>query len=284
MPKNDNSSDRELPRNLEAERAVVGSILLDNAAFFRVSGLVDVEDFSHEALFKIFQTMSAMLTRGEAVDFLTLKAAMGPKLVEAAGGSSAITALIDGIPDLGNIERYARIVADTSKLRRVIDASNRGLRKAWEGEETAEAITTEMFSSLSLVSVAQDRRARPLWEVMDVEAEKSDKRVADGLPACIPCGLPNHDQKRAIGPHLVLVIARPGHGKTAYLLNVADGIIRNNATAGVAVFSLETTAKAVVDRLIAIRTGIPLNSLKEWRWLSVEQKADISHVRECRFE
>src|SRR5437868_10478349 len=103
--------DRPLPQNPDAERAVLGSILINNNAFYRVVGLIDTEDFFRDAHPAIFATMRYLAEESREIDHLTLREELAKKgQLDQIGGSAYVASLIDGIPDIANVERYAKIV------------------------------------------------------------------------------------------------------------------------------------------------------------------------------
>src|SRR5207253_10372649 len=113
--------DRPLPQSADAERAVLGSILINNNAFYRVIGLVDSEDFFKDAHRAIFGSMRVLAEQSREIDLLTLKEELGKRAqLDHVGGSAYVSSLVDGIPDIANVERYARIVKEKSMLRRLI--------------------------------------------------------------------------------------------------------------------------------------------------------------------
>src|SRR4051794_5822830 len=123
--------DRPLPQSPDAERAVLGSILINNHAFYRVVGTIDTEDFFRDAHRSIFATMRSLAEQSREIDLLTLKEELARHAqLEHVGGSAYIASLVDGIPDIANVERYAKIVKEKSTLRRLIVMGNSVMRAA----------------------------------------------------------------------------------------------------------------------------------------------------------
>ena len=115
------SAERTLPHNLEAERSVLGAILVHNDAFNTAAQVIDGRDFYRDAHRRIFDRMVTLSERGEAIDFVTLKEELsrGGDL-EDVGGPAYIASLVDGVPRATNIEYYARIVKEKATLRNLI--------------------------------------------------------------------------------------------------------------------------------------------------------------------
>ena len=117
--------DRPLPQNPDAERAVLGSILLSSNAFYRVIGTVDIEDFFKEANRQIFAAMRELAEQSRLIDTLTIKEELYRRgQLEAIGGAAYVASLTDMVPDIANVERYARIVKEKSIMRRLIIMGN----------------------------------------------------------------------------------------------------------------------------------------------------------------
>src|ERR1700730_10759979 len=107
------TAERVLPQNLEAERSVLGAILLDSASIYLVSPLLDADDFFPDTHRRIYSAMLELSQRSAEVDVLTLKEELDRTgSIEKAGGTAYLSALLDGVPDVGNVEQYARIVKE----------------------------------------------------------------------------------------------------------------------------------------------------------------------------
>src|SRR5688572_18339373 len=123
--------DRPMPQSPDAERAVLGSILINNHAFYRVIGIIDVDDFLRDAHRTIFATMRRMAERSQDIETLTLKEELAKNAqLDQAGGVAYISSLLDAVPDVANVERYATIVKEKSTLRRLIVMGNSVMRAA----------------------------------------------------------------------------------------------------------------------------------------------------------
>src|SRR5436309_13734169 len=135
------ASDRTLPHNLEAEKSVLGAILIDNQAFNHAAELIDSRDFFRDAHRRIFEKMIVLSERGDAIDLITLKEELARAgELEEVGGPAYIASLADGVPRSANVEHYARIVKEKSTLRSVIHAANQILADAYHAEEDADLI------------------------------------------------------------------------------------------------------------------------------------------------
>src|SRR5881392_1404698 len=132
-------AERTLPHNLEAERSVLGAILLHNDAFNLAAEVIDSKDFFRDAHRRIFDKMVKLAERRDAIDLVTLKEELGRSGdLDEVGGPAYITALVDGVPRSTNVEHYARIIKEKATLRTLIFSANRILSTAYEAEEDAD--------------------------------------------------------------------------------------------------------------------------------------------------
>src|SRR5579871_3982286 len=134
-------ADRTLPHNLEAERSVLGAILLHNDAFNLAAEVIDAGDFFRDAHRRIFDKMVKLAERNGAIDLVTLKDELGRSgELDEVGGPAYIAALVDGVPRSMNVEHYARIIKEKATLRNLIFSANKILTNAYEAEEDADVI------------------------------------------------------------------------------------------------------------------------------------------------
>src|SRR5262249_49367955 len=149
-------TERTLPHNLEAERSVLGAILLHNDAFNLAAEVIDSADFFRDAHRRIFEKMVTLAERGDAIDLVTLKEALGRSgELDEVGGPAYITALVDGIPRSTNIEHYAKIVKEKSTLRNLIFSANKILATAYDGEQEADVILDQ--AEHAIFAIADDK-------------------------------------------------------------------------------------------------------------------------------
>src|ERR1700682_3629076 len=149
-------ADRMLPHNLEAERSVLGAILLHNDAFNLAAEVVDSADFFRDAHRRIFDKMVKLAERGDAIDLVTLKEELGKSgEIDEVGGPAYIAALVDGVPRSTNVEYYARIIKEKATLRNLIFSANRILANAYHAEDEAEAILDE--AEREVFAIADDK-------------------------------------------------------------------------------------------------------------------------------
>src|SRR5947207_12636628 len=149
-------ADRTLPHNLEAERSVLGAILLHNDAFNLAAEVIDAADFFRDAHRRIFDCMVKLVERGDAIDLVTLKDELGRSGdLDQVGGPAYIAALVDGVPRSTNVQNYARIIKEKATLRNLIFASNKILATAYDAEEDADVILDQ--AEHAIFAIADDK-------------------------------------------------------------------------------------------------------------------------------
>src|SRR5437773_6357591 len=147
---------RTLPHNLEAERSVLGAVLLHNDAFNLAAEVVDSNDFYRDAHRRIFDKMVKLSERGDAIDLVTLKEELGRSgELDEVGGPAYITALVDGVPRSTNVEHYARIIKEKATLRHLTFSANKSLATAYAAEEDADVILDQ--AEHAIFAIADDK-------------------------------------------------------------------------------------------------------------------------------
>ncbi len=292
--------DRPLPQSTDAERAVLGSILINNNAFYRVLGTIDTPDFFRDAHRTIFGAMRALAEQSREIDLLTLKDELAKRAVlDGVGGSAYISSLVDGIPDVANVERYARIVKEKSTLRRLIIMGNSVMRAALDapGEpsevlniaekslyEIAEGSTEKGFVALDRITKAN---------MTAIESLQGAGRLITGIPT----GYDRFNEfTSGFQPQdLIIIAARPSMGKTSFMMNIAESIAIPDRSGGprppsqrlysVGVFSLEMSKEQIGLRILSSESGVSnhliragMLSERNWRDLA-EASARLSKAK-----
>jgi replicative DNA helicase len=246
--------DRTLPHNLEAEKCVLGAILINNHAFNQAAEVLDSEDFFRDAHRRIFDKMVVLTDRREPVDLVTLKdeLARGNEL-EEVGGPAYISALTDGVPRSANVEFYAKIVKEKSTLRRLIQSANEVLGRAYDAEENADDLLDE--AERSIFEIADQKMRTGFVHVGELAAGGyqliEQLQAHKGLVTGVPSGFLDLDTLTSgfQKSDLVIVAARPSMGKTSFVLNIA---MHCGVEAGktVGIFSLEMTKEQLFMRML----------------------------------
>src|SRR3954469_13829690 len=168
------AAERTLPHNLEAERSVLGAILVHNDAFNQAVQMVMPADFYRDAHRRIFDKMVSLNERNQAIDFVTLKEELSRAgELDDVGGPAYVASLADGVPRATNIEYYARIVKEKATLRNLIFAASKILTNAYEADQEADLILDEAESAI--FSVADDRLKAGFVPMRDLVKESFPK-------------------------------------------------------------------------------------------------------------
>src|SRR5436853_1839809 len=262
----DESLRRVPPQSLEAEEAVLGGILLDNAALDRVTELVQADDFYREAHRKVFRAMLDLSARNEPADLITLAEVLKARSELAdVGGSAYLAELAERVPTAAHVAQYARIVRDKSILRGLIGAAT---EIAMHGYEGGGDVAELLDHAEQLIFGISDRNVKPAFvRISDllVESLKTIERLYEQKQAVtgVPSGFHDLDNLTAgFQPSdLVIVAGRPSMGKTALCLNIAEHAALR-ADVGVAVFSLEMSKEQLALRMLCSESRVDLKRVR----------------------
>lgn len=268
------------PQNVEAEKAVLGSIFLSTDALIDAMEYLDPDDFYKRANQIVFQAMVELNDNDQAVDGITVTDALkNQNNLENVGGYQYIAELANAVPTAANVTYYAKIVKDKAILRRLIQTATNIVTDSYN---TDDDVTTVLDNAeRDIMNVAEDRNQsgfKPIKDVLNTAFNKIDELSQEGETVTgLSTGYPELD-KITTGLHedeLVILAARPAVGKTAFALNLAQNIgTKTDKT--VAIFSLEMSAESLVDRMLCSEGSINANHLRtgqltedEWQNLVV---------------
>jgi replicative DNA helicase len=254
MATTDYISAQSLPANIEAERSILGAILLDNLAYNQAAEHLKPEDFLLDSHRRIYSRMMDLAESSRAIDHLTLAEELQRHAeFEPIGGYAYISGLLDGVPDRPSIEHYIKIVRDKAMLRGIISISTAAIARASDQSDLAEEVLND--TEAQIFALSEKRIGRGFMGVQEIVREsfgsidallQRGQRITglathfDDLDA-VTCGLQRSD--------LVIVAARPSMGKTAFAMNIAENAaIEDGKT--VAVFSLEMSKEALLQRML----------------------------------
>jgi replicative DNA helicase len=257
--------DKMIPHNVEAEEAVLGSLLIDPEALFRVTPFLRGEDFYIQKNAWIYDAILALHERREPIDFIPLcdDLERREQLAEI-GGAAYITSLINAVPSAIHAETYGHIVEQAAIRRRLISAAGEIAQLAYREDEDVDQTVDQ--AEQVLFNVSQRRITRDLAPIQDVIRSYYDRIEYPYAPQGEPLGVPTGflDIDRLLGgmqrSDFIIVAARPSVGKTSLCLAFA----RNAARYGkhVAIFSLEMSNEQIVQRLVSAETGIDAQRLR----------------------
>ena len=254
------------PQDLAAEQAVLGAIFLDSDRLIEVKEFLSTDDFYKNAHQIIFRAMEHLSDNREAIDVLTVRSLLeNQNDLETIGGIAYIAELATATPTAANASYYAKIVAEKSLLRQLINKLTQSVEKAYSQEDPAEDVLAE--AEKSLIDVQQGRNTSSFRRISDVlsmnldDLEERAKQkstitgIATGYPALDAMTTGLHEEE------LIILAARPAVGKTAFALNIAQNIgTKQDKT--VAIFSLEMGAESLVNRMLAAEGTIESHNLR----------------------
>jgi replicative DNA helicase len=278
MP-SDITLEKNFPQSPDAERSILGAILVENRAINRAQEILKEGDFYREPHRKIFRAMSGLSEKSAAIDPVTVKeelARLGD--LDAVGGPAYIASLVDGVPHSSNVEHYARIVKEKAILRNLIEAGGQIISTAYEEAVEVEEVLDQ--SERLIFQIAQDQlRAGfvPMRTIAD-QSLKTIEQLAERreLVTGLPTGFPSlNEYTSGLQPSdLIVVAARPGMGKTSLALNIAQhASLREGRKVGI--FSLEMAREQLFIRLLTGMARIDAHRLRTGR-LTKEEWARLT--------
>ena len=247
--------ERQTPSNVEAEQAVLGSLLLDGEALTHIIGFLRPKDFYLEKHRWIYEGMLNLNERHEPIDFLSVVSALEAREhLNAVGGSAYLTSLLNSVPTAAHIEHYGRLVEHTSLQRRLLDASGEIAALAYDGQMDVE--DQIQAAEQIIFEVAEHRETRdmvPIGRAVTRWIDRLDHlRENQGEILGVSSGFTDLD--KVLGglqkSDLIIVAGRPGSGKTSFALSIAYNVAVLQSKR-IAIFSLEMSAAQIVERLMA---------------------------------
>src|SRR6266571_349221 len=246
--------EKGLPANLDAERFVLGSILMDDSYYIQTAGSLQPDDFSLEKHRRIFSRMAEIHERGEKIDRVTVaNELMNRNQLESCDGLTYLVSLDDGLPQTFNIESYIRIVKDKAILRKIIFASQHLMNRCIASEEEPSQILAGAEETLLKLGESQVKSGlmSPAQIINDFQGGINSFLDPSKRIKGLSTGFSKLDEMTG-GLHageLIILAARPSMGKTALALNIAQHVAAKLDKA-VAVFSLEMSKESLLTRML----------------------------------
>ena len=261
-----------LPANVEAERSILGAILLDNFAYNQAAEHLRPEDFSLDSHRRIYTRMVDLAESSRPIDMITLVEELDRrKELEAIGDVGYISGLVDGVPDRPSIEHYIKIVRDKALLRGLIHAANAAIVRAGEQGDAAEEILND--AEAAIFQLSEKRIGRGFMGVQEIVKESFGSIDALLQRGQRITGLATHytdlDEMTSglQRSDLVIIAARPSMGKTAFAMNIAENAaIEDQKVVGM--FSLEMSREALLLRLLCSKARVDSHKMRTgslWR-------------------
>lgn len=254
------------PSSLEAEQAILGSILIDRDVLLKLESILSPEDFYDQGNSLIYEVILELSRKGVPIDIVTLSNELrGRDLIEKVGGVDYIIQLASNVPTTANADYYANIIKDKSIRRKLVKVGNAILGFDYNSNVNAEELLDKAESLI--FDLSESNRPLNFYHVRELlpdcfERIETAYRKKSGISGVrtnfnrldeLTAGFQNGD--------LIIIAARPSVGKTSFALNLATNIALNDAIP-VAIFSLEMSKEQVVERMICANAEIDLKSLR----------------------
>ena len=273
-----------LPHSLEAEQAVIGSMIMDKDAILVASEVINSSDFYEQQHGILFDAMLDLFNEGKPVDLVTLQNRLKEKDVPPQISSlEFIGDIVAAVPTSANVKYYAQIVRDKAVLRRLIKVAEETANDCYLDKENLDTILEKVEKEV--FNISQNRGAKEFTDIKEIILRSIDSIEAaaknKGSVTGIATGFYDLDYKTAgLQPSdLILIAARPSMGKTAFALNIAEYVaLRSNITT--AIFSLEMSQDQLAKRLLAMNSrvdsqNIRTGNLSADEWASLMESARV---------
>jgi replicative DNA helicase len=272
-----------LPANVEAERSILGAIMLDNLAFNQAAEHLKPDDFSLDSHRRIYSRMVDLAESSRPIDIITLVEELDRnKELQSVGDAGYVSSLLDGVPDRPSIEHYVKIVRDKALLRGLIHTANTAIARAAEQSDLAEDILND--TEAAIFGLSEKRIGRGFLGITEIVRDSFGSIDALLQRGQRITGLATHytdlDEMTSglQKSDLVILAARPSMGKTAFVMNIAENAaIEDKKVVGI--FSLEMSREALLLRLLCSRARVDSHKMRTgslWR----DDMNKVSHAME----
>ncbi len=270
------------PHSIEAERAVLGAILLNEEAYETVSTIVQPSDFYSDHHRIIYEALMTIVNKNRRADYILLTEELKRlQKLDAVGGIIYITSLTSDMLDVYNVEEHAKIVRDKAQLRKLIHVANSLESMAYREEEETEDIVNR--AEQMVLDVSGATRSESSFSSMEMVMQETLNRISElqqykGILTGVSTGFKDLDTMTSglQKSDLILVAARPSMGKTAFTLNIAQNVAMKSRK-NVAFFSLEMSKSQLVARVLASVAGIDSKRIRNGQ-LSTEDWDKVGAV------
>ena len=275
--------DKLPPQNIDAEKSVLGALMLDKNGIVRVADFLEAKDFYKKDHQAVYGVIADLFTKGEPIDLLSVATRLKEKkLLGKIGGNSYLTELINFVPTATHVANYAKTVQRKRILRDLIEVSHDINIMGYNEEEDVDVLLDK--AEQRIFGIAQHSLTQnfvPVKATLEEAFERIDRLSKErGIPRGVPTGFTDLDNILAgfQKSDLIILAARPSMGKSTLALNVASHIAIN-AKLPVGIFSLEMSRDQVVDRLIATYAHIDLWKLRTGRLSNEGENNDFDRIQ-----
>ncbi|EKD64589.1 MAG: hypothetical protein ACD_50C00340G0005 [uncultured bacterium] len=256
------------PHNEEAEASVLGAILIEKDAISVASGILSENDFYSSINGAIFSTMLSLYEEGKPIDILTVKSNLKKNKTYQKIEPSYLADLVNTVPTAANIEHYAGIIKEASTKRALISAGSEIVESAFSDEKDVEEVLNKAESKIFAISQKNlQKNFVPLKETLAESFDRIDELHKKGVGLRgVKTGFTDLDNTLSgmQSSNLLILAARPGQGKTAMIVNIAQNIAVNDKLS-VGIFSLEMSKEELVDRFLIGRSDVDAWKIKTGR-------------------
>lgn len=258
--------DKMPPQNIEAEKSLLGSLMIDKNAIIKVIDFLQPRDFYKNNHLTIYEAIQGLFERNETIDFLSLSSRLQEKKKLAiVGGKTYLAELVNSVPNALHILDYAKIVQKKRILRDLIQSSYEIGRMGFDEEEDVDVLLDRAESKIfSIAQHSLSQQFTPIKQELEGAFERIDQLSKHrGVPRGVPTGFTDLDKilSGLQKSDLIILAARPSIGKSGLALDIARNVaVNENKTVGL--FSLEMSKDQVIDRLIASQSNVDLWKLR----------------------
>ncbi len=269
------------PQNLEAEMALLGSILLRPDALFDINDIVNADSFYSEKHRIIFETMIELFSKRSPIDLLSVSSRLKEKgWLDQIGGNTYLTEIVNVVPSSSNAQYYALIVQKKYMMRRLIEASDHISQVAYdEQKELEEMLDSAEKKLFEVTNINTTHKFVAIAEELAEAWDRLDKLHSDNVGIRgVPTGFVDIDNKLSglQKSDLIILAGRPSTGKTSLALDIArQAAVDNNVNVGI--FSLEMSSQQLVDRMLAAQSNVDAWKLRTGR---LSRQNDFQALRE----
>ena len=271
------------PQNIEAEKSLLGCLMLDKNAIIKVGDFLRPKDFYRQNHQQIYQVILELFEKDEPIDLLTVSSRLKEKnLLEEIGGNSYLTELINTVPTATHILNYAKIVQRKRILRDLIEASQEINTLGYNEQEDIDVLLDRAEQRIfSIAQKSLTQRFFPIKEGLEEAFERIDKlsKHEGGLRG-LPTGFTGLDNVLAglQKSDLIILASRPSLGKSSLAVNIATNIATTEKVP-VGIFSLEMSKDQIIDRFIASLANVDLWRLRTGRLSSEGEENDFARIQ-----
>lgn len=255
--------DKLPPQNIEAEKSLLGSLIIDREAINKIADFLRPEDFYNRNHQNIYRAVFALFEKREPIDLLSISNKLQEmKVMDEVGGISYISSLAVSVPTSAHATSYAKIIQKKKMLRDLIDTAHHIIGLGYQEDDDVDSLLDEAEKKLFAVSSRSLTKSfMPLDKIMLDEAMNRITSQHDEIRGC-RTNFPELDD--TLGglqkSDLIILAARPSVGKTAFTLNIALNVAKQNIPVGI--FSMEMSLDQIIDRFLALESGVSLHHLR----------------------